>query len=205
MKIYGHPMSTCARKVLTVLAEKGHEAEMVLVDLMKGEQKKPEFLKLQPFGVIPVLDDDGFILYESRAIIRYLDQKLSGTSLTPSDPKERALMEQWISVETSYLSPPAMKIVAQKLFVPMRGGQTDEAIVEVGRKETVRTLDIMEQTLSKQEFLAGNSFSLADVSCMPYLGYLFPAGAGDLVTSRPGVAAWWERISSRPSWRKVAG
>src|SRR5262245_37977023 len=109
MKIYGHPMSTCTRKVLTVLAEKGHEAEFVLVDLLKGEQKQPDHLARQPFGVVPVLDDNGFRIYESRAIIRYLDEKLGGTSLTPTDMVGRALMNQWMSVEQSYLAPPAVK------------------------------------------------------------------------------------------------
>src|SRR3954451_8131968 len=102
MKVYGHPMSTCTRKVLTTLAEKGHEAEFVMVDIMKGEHKLPAHIARQPFGVIPAIDDDGFVLYESRAIMRYLDEKLSGPRLAPPEPKDRAVMEQWISIEQSY-------------------------------------------------------------------------------------------------------
>jgi len=205
MKVYGHPASTCTRKVLTTLAEKGHDAQFQLVDLMKGEQKNAQFTALQPFGVVPVLDDAGFILYESRAIIRYLDQTLSGTSLTPADPKDRAMMEQWLSVEQSYFSPGTMKIVMNLLFAPMMGKQADMAAVEQGKSDTGRTLDVLARHLEKNEYLAPSGFSLADISYMPYIEYLFAAKSGDLITSRAPVAGWWERISSRPSWKKVVG
>lgn len=204
MKIYGHPMSTCTQKALVVCAEKGHDVEVVVIDLMKGEHKQPAFLEKQPFGVVPVLEDDGFVLYESRAIMRYLDQKLPGASLTPSDLKERAQMEQWISVEQSYFSPAALKIMFQRLFAPMRGAQPDEAIVEQGRQEVTRVLDVAGKTLAKQEYFAGSAFTLADITWMPYVQYLFAAGCGDLVTSNPHVSAWWKRVSERPSWLKVA-
>ncbi len=205
MKVYGHPASTCYRKVATTLAEKGHEADFQLVDLMKGAQKSPEFLALQPFGVVPVLDDNGFVLYESRAIIRYLDQTLSGPSLTPSDAKARAVMEQFISVEQSYFSPGSAKVFMQMLFMPMMGKEPDMAVVEQGKGELTRALDVLARHLENNEYLAPTGFSLAEISYLPYIEYLFAAKAGDLITSRAPVAAWWERISSRPSWKKVAG
>jgi glutathione S-transferase len=204
MKLYGHPMSTCVRKVLTTLSEKGHEADFVLVDLMKGEHKQPAHLARQPFGKVPALDDGGFWLHESRAIIRYLDEKLSGPKLTPADIKDRALMEQWISVEYSYFSPAAMKIIMELVFHKMGGQTPNMEIVKAGREEVGHTLDITEKTLAKQEFLGGKIFSLADISWMPYVQYLFVAEQGDLITSRPGVKAWWERVSTRPSWKKIA-
>jgi glutathione S-transferase len=205
MKVYGHPMSTCTRKILTVLAEKGHEADFQLVDLMKGEHKKDDHLARQPFGVVPALEDDGFWLYESRAIIRYLDDKLGGTKLVPGDLKERAMMDQWTSVEYSYFTPQAMKIIMEMLFHRMAGQTPDMAKVQAARTEVGRVLDVAEKTLAKQEHFAGKSFSLADVSWMPYVQYLFAAESGDLITSRHGVRAWWERVSTRPSWKKVAG
>lgn len=205
MKVYGHPMSTCTRKVLTVLAEKGHEAEFKLVDIMKGEQKSPDFLAMQPFGVVPVLDDDGFILYESRAICRYLDGRLEGASLIPADAKERALMEQWISVESSYFTPQAMKIIMNLLFGQITGKPADMPVVLAACVEVAKVLDIMGRTLEKQEYLAPSGFSLADICYMPYITYLFASERGDLISTRPAVAAWWNRISTRPSWKKVAG
>jgi glutathione S-transferase len=206
MKVYGHPASTCVRKVLITLAEKGHEAEFVLVDIMKGEHKQPPYLARHPFGVIPALeDDDGFQLYESRAIIRYLDERLPGTSLTPKDIKDHARMEQLISIEQSYFSGGAFKIFWNLMFKKMMGQEPDTAVVEQGKAEVTRTLDIVEKDLANREFLAGNAFTLADITWMPYVAYVFGSGEGGLVTARPNFARWWERVSARPSWKKVAG
>jgi glutathione S-transferase len=202
MKLYGHPMSTCTRKVLTTLAEKGHEAQFVVVDLMKGEQKHPEHLARHPFGVVPVLEeDDGSRLYESRAIIRYLDRKLSGPSLTPADPLAYGRMEQFISVESSYFSGPAMKIVMKALMKR----DTPDSVIEQSRKDLEKPLEVIDAVLAKQQFLAGDSFSLAEVTWLPYLEYLHVAGEGALLGRYKNVSAWWERISTRPSWRKAVG
>lgn len=206
MKVFGHPMSTCTRKVLTTLAEKGQQAEFVMVDIMKGEHKQPAHLARQPFGVVPVFeDDDGFQIFESRAIIRYLDGRLQGTALTPGNHHDRGRMEQWISVEHSYFTPAAMKIIYQVLFNPLFGKGTDPAVVEAARAEVGRVLDIMEKGVAGGPFLAGDAFSLADICYMPYVEYLFAGKQGDLITSRPGLAAWWERVSTRPSWQKATG
>jgi glutathione S-transferase len=205
MKVFGHPMSTCTRKVLTTLAEKGHEAEFVLVDIMKGAQKTPEHLARQPFGVVPAIDDDGFALYESRAITRYLDEKLAGTKLTPSNAQDRALMEQWISVEYSYFTPAAMKVIRQSVFSKFTGAPVDHEVLAAGREATGKVLDVTERTLAKQDFFGNKIFSLADIGFMPYVAYLFAGEQGDLITSRPATKAWWERVSARPSWKKVAG
>jgi glutathione S-transferase len=207
MKVYGHPMSNCTRKVLATLAEKGQEAQLVLVDLMKGEHKQPAHLARQPFGVIPAFeDDDGFMFYESRAIIRYLDRKLPGNPLTPANPRAYALMEQYISVEQSTFSPAAMKVIMERFFKPhMGGGAPDEAKVQEGLKGVEKVFGIMDPVLGKQQYLAGDSFSLAEICWAPYMEYLAVAGGADLINKHKNVAAWWGRVSSRPSWKKVAG
>jgi glutathione S-transferase len=197
-------MSTCTRKVLTTLAEKGHEAEFVLVDIMKGEQKLPAAIARQPFGVVPAIDDNGFVLYESRAIIRYLDEKLSGPKLSPPEAKDRALMEQWISVEASYMSPKAMVIVMNNMFGPMMGKSPDTEAVAKASESLAHTFDIADKALAHQEYFGGKTFSLADIDWMPYVQYLFGAKAGNLVTDRKHLGAWWERVSKRPSWVKVS-
>jgi glutathione S-transferase len=205
MKVYGRPLSTCTRKVLTTLAEKGHKAEFVLVDAMKGENKQPAYLALQPWGQVPALEDDGFTMYESRAIIRYLDQTLSGPALTPADAKDRARMEQWISVETSNFSPIAMKIVMQIHFGKMRGLEPNMDIVNQAKQDLARPLDVLEAALQGREYLVGN-FSLAEICFMPYFGYLSASGVDDeLLGPRKNVDAWWKRIRQRPSWQQVTG
>ncbi|WP_426749445.1 glutathione S-transferase family protein [Myxococcus sp. Y35] len=206
MKVYGHPMSTATRMVLTTLAEKGHEAELVLVDLTKGEQKHPAHLERHPFGVIPALEDDGFRLYESRAIVRYLDRKLAGPSLTPSDVQAFARMEQFISVEHCYFTPAAMKVIWERLFKGLLGGGApDEARIEEGMKGIERVFGIVDPVLGKQPYLAGDSFSLAEICWMPYMDFFVAAGGGALLGNYKGVSAWWERVSARPSWKKVTG
>lgn len=205
MKLYGHPGSTCTRKVLTTLAEKGREAEFVLIDLSKGQQKSPDYLAKHPFGVVPFLEDDGFTMYESRAIIRYLDAKLPGPKLTPGDHASLGRMEQWISVEQSYFTPHCMAIVSELLLKPMRGGTPDMDKVNKGRSESAKVLDVVDRALMSQAYLAGDTFSLADISWLPYLQYLSVTPHGSLITERPFVKSWWQRISTRPSWKKVNG
>jgi glutathione S-transferase len=202
MKVYGHPASTCTRKVVCALAEKGVDYEFVLVDIMKGESKSPEHLARQPFGVVPVLEDDGFVLYESRAILRYLNAKLGG--LAPTDAKDLGVMEQWISVEQSYFSPPAMKAILEIFFSPMKGTTPDPEVIAKGKADAAKALDVLERALVGKEWIAG-SFSIAEITYAPYFQYLFDTGCGDIVKERPNVAAWWNRISERPSWQKAIG
>ncbi|AEI62251.1 glutathione S-transferase family protein [Corallococcus macrosporus] len=207
MKVYGLPMSTATRMVLAALAEKGQAAELVSVDLTKGEHKASAHVERHPFGVIPVFeDDDGFRLYESRAIIRYLDRKLPGASLTPSDVHAYARMEQFISVEQSYFSPAAMKVIWERLFKKfLGGGAPDEARIQEGLEGVERVFGIIEPVLGRQQYLAGDSFSLAELTWMPYMEFFVAAGGAELVARHPNVAAWWERVRSRPSWKQVTG
>ncbi len=206
MKLYGNPMSTCTRKALTVFAEKNAKFDFVVLDFMKGEHKSPEHIARQPFGVVPSLDDDGFALYESRAICRYLDETLPGAKLTPSTAKERGLMEQWISVEQSYFTPPAMKILYQTLFAQMFGRTGDEAILKEGREGVAKAAVVLDKHLAGgSDYLVGSQFTIADICYLPYIEYLFAAKQGDLITDHKHLAAWWSRCSERKSWRIASG
>ena len=205
MKIYGHPLSTCTRKVLTILAEKGVTPDLEIVDFTKGEHKQDTHLAFQPFGQLPAIEDDGFVLYESRAIMRYLDEKLPGTSFTPKDAKKRALMEQWISVEMSNFTPPAMKVIFQRVFHPMFGKSVDEDVVAAGRADVAKVVAVMETQLGKTAYLVGEEPTLADLTFLPYVEYLFAANCGDLITSSPNVSRWWTAMGNRPSWKTVTG
>ena len=204
MKVYGHPGSTCTRKVLTTLAEKNHPFEFVTVDIMKGQGQSPEHLARQPWGQVPVLEeDDGWQMIESRAIIRHLDQTLPGASLTPSSPRERARMDEWMSIEQSNFTPGVMKILGQLMFARWRGEEPQMSIVEDGRTAVRKAVAVMERALGDREYIAAGSFSLADICFMPYVEYLFMCGEGGLITEHPNTSAWWTRISERASWQKV--
>jgi glutathione S-transferase len=191
--------STCTQRVLVTAIENGAEFKINLVDLRKGEHKQPAHLARQPFGQIPALEDNGATLYESRAMARYVNDT-RGNKLIPSDPKARGLMEQWISLEQGTITPEISGIVGQRVFAPMFGGAADEAIVAKHAATAVAGLDIMDAHLAKNQYLAGATFSLADVFFMPYFALAFYTPEKTLLESRPHIAAWWKRVSERPSW-----
>jgi len=207
IKVHGFHASTATNMVLCCLNEKQVEYDFVLVDLLTGAHKKPQYLALNPFGVVPTIQDGDLTLFESRAILRYLAQKFKGqgTNLLGSTLSEEALVYQWCEVEGQSFNPPISTIISQILVVPMRGGSTDEAAVEMNIEKLGKVLDIYEERLSKSKYLAGDFFSLADLQHLPHTHYLVNAcGKGDLISSRKHVNAWWEDISSRPTWQRVA-
>jgi glutathione S-transferase len=123
IKLYGSPLSTCTKRVATILYLKQIPHEFFPIDLSKGEQKAPEFVEKQPFGQVPYLDDDGFVVYESRAICRYLEEKYSvegegkGPTLVPTkDVKAKALFEQAASVEMANFDPYAGKAAYESVI-----------------------------------------------------------------------------------------
>jgi len=209
IKVYGLAQSTCTQRVLTTLIEKGLGYELIKIDFVAGEHKTPKYLEeKQPFGVVPVLiDEDGFKIYESRAICRYLELKYhgKGTELVPSkDAASKGLFEQAASIETSYFDPSASGIVFEKLFKKMKGlGEADEARVATLKQQLNDKLDVYDKILAKQPYLAGQEFTLADLFHLPYGARLVQIGEGHFFDSRPNVKKWWDTITSRPSWKKV--
>lgn len=200
LTIYGHPMSTCTRKVLTTVTELALPYELSLLDFGKGEHKQPAHVARQPFGRMPAIDHDGFAMFESRAICRYLND-VGGGALAPADAHGRARMEQWISVETSEFSGNAMKFVYHHVF----HRKQEDAVLEAASSGLEAALRALEPTLAKQTYVAGEQFSLADISFMPYVEYTMPTPVKDTYAKYPAFLAWWGRVSERPSWRKVAG
>lgn len=128
-----------------------------------------------------------------------------GADLLGNTLAEQALVEQWCEVEGHSFFPPASTILFQTVLCPLRGGATDEAVVEINIGKLNKVLDIYEERLSKSKYLAGDFFSLADLQHLPWTQYLVTAcKKGDLISSRKHVNAWWEDISSRPAWKKVS-
>jgi len=206
IKIHGMGMSTCTRRVATVFKELNVPYELVPIDLRAGAHKSPQYLELQPFGQVPVLEEeDGFKVYESRAIARYIAAKYGKGKLIPTDLKELALFEQAASIEQNNFDPYASGIGAEKVFKAMQGGTPDEAKVAELTKTLEAKLQVYEVILGKQKYLAGNEVTLADLFHLPY-GALITDHAGVKgLTATPNVARWWADISSRPSWNAVKG
>jgi glutathione S-transferase len=200
MKIYGHPLSTCTRKVLTTLVETNTPYELVVLDFMKGEHKQPAHLARHPWGRMPSLEDDGLSMFESRAMCRYVNDKVGG-KLIPTDLRARAMMDQWTSVEYSYFTTPTMTFVFNHIFQRAQ----EPAALEKAQKELDHTVPVLDAHLAKNAYFAGADFSLADIAFMPYVEYGMATPLKDSTFAKhPHFMAWWNRVSERPSWRQIA-
>ncbi|KAF8063505.1 glutathione S-transferase [Lyophyllum atratum] len=206
LKLYGLSMSAGVKCVAVALLEKQVPFELIAVDFAKREHKSPEFLEKQPFGQIPYIDDDGFILYESRAIARYIAAKYAdqGTKLIPTGLKENALFEQAVSIEQNNFNSSASGAVFEKIFKPIQGLTSDQAVVDEHLKKLDAKLDAYDVILSKQKYLAGDELTLADLFHLP-IGSLLEAAGSNVMETKPNVARWLKDISSRPSWQAVKG
>jgi len=208
LKLIGSAGSTCTKRVATVLKEKNVPFEMITINFATGEHKAPSYIANQPFGQVPYIDDDGFILYESRAIARYIENKYrdQGNSLSPdpSDIKATALFDQALSNEYSNFDPFTSKIVGERVFKKYRGLEANEATVAEYLERFEGKLDAFNVILGKQKFLAGDKITLADLFTLPY-GSLLKAANVDILEDpkRPNVLRWWKEISARPSWEAV--
>jgi glutathione S-transferase len=198
--LYGSPMSTCTRKVLMTLAETNTPFEMKVIDFATGEHKKEAHVRRQPFGRIPAIDDGGFEMFESRAICRYINDKVHG-KLVPGDVQGRGRMEQWISVETAEFTPNAMKFVYHYAFKRAQ----EPAVLEAAGKAVEAVCAVLDNPLARTPFLAGSELSIADICYMPYIEYTIGSPLKDVYAKHPHVMAWWQRISERPAWRKATG
>ncbi|KAH7884261.1 thioredoxin-like protein [Phlebopus sp. FC_14] len=206
LKLYGYPTSTCTLRVACVLKEKDVPFEFVAIDLVKGEHKAPDFVAKQPFGQVPYIDDDGLVLYESRAICRYIAAKYAsqGAPLVPAEPIANAFFEQAAAIETSNFDPFVSGLAWELKFTLWFGGKTDEARAKSLRTQLAAKLDAYDVILGKQKYLAGQEVTLADLFHLPYGALVVDIGI-DEFSSRPNVKRWWDDITSRPSWQAVKG
>ncbi|KAK2467387.1 hypothetical protein APHAL10511_000622 [Amanita phalloides] len=190
LKLYGSSYSTYTKCVAIVLHEKNVPFELVPVDMLSKEHKSEEYLKKHPFGQVPYIDDDGFILFEARAISLYIATKYAsqGTPLIPADLKGKALSAQAQSIEMSNFCPHAAGIMLEKFVNPkLRGLETDEVAVAKYASTLDAKLDGYERILSKQKYLAGNELTIADLFHIPVGTRLYDVNYGHLFDKRPNV------------------
>lgn len=204
MKFYSFPPSPNVRKVSAVIAHLGIEdIEHKLVNLAKGEHKKPEFLKINPMGALPALaDGDGLILWESNAICQYLCERHGDSTLYPSDPKTRADIARWLFWEASAWSRPAEILTHENVRKPMLGiGLPDAARVKQGEEQFRPLARLIDAELAKRPFLVGNHVTLADFVVGGAVTYLergrFP------ISEFPNLQAWWTRLNEIPAWKET--
>ncbi|KAF9476209.1 thioredoxin-like protein [Pholiota conissans] len=206
--LYGRGPSSCTRRAALILVEKGVPFELVDLNTAAAEHKSLEFLTKQPFGQIPVLDDDGFLLYESRAIGRYIAEKYAnhGPALIPTNLKAKALFEQAASVEVANFDNLASRAVKEVIGKKRQGLAPDQDRYNAIYADLSAKLDAYEAIrglngtiwaiLSKQKYLAGDEITLADLFHLP-IGSMLITITCDVFSKRPHVS------SSRPSWQSI--
>ena len=199
MKLYHFPASINSRKVRILLIEKGLEYERIDVDLTKKEQKNPEYLKIHPFGQVPALDDDGFIVYDSTIINEYLEDEYPHPPLLPNDSEGRArarLMEDFRDI---YFTPHFVEIIHE---VRKPETERDQKVIQNAKETITQCFDRIERELEGRDYLAG-TFSLADISFMPNIALLehfeIPVDP-----KYKNMRAWIERLKARPSFAESA-
>ena len=199
IKLYDFPSSPNCQRVIVVLEEKKLPYEKVPVDLKKMDQKKPDFLKLNPYGKVPVVIDGATVLYESLIINEYLDEKYPETPLMPKDPGRRGKVRILIDYGMNHLDPPYQKIRKEMIKDEK---ERDQQAIESARKELKHLLGRFEREIGDQPYLAGD-FSLLDAALVPRFARL--VGMGVLPDpSLPKVGQWLERMKQRPSVQKIS-
>lgn len=198
--LHGYRYSVYTRIARLALAEKGVAYQRVEVNPFAPDCPA-DYLDLHPFRRVPTLVHDGFVLYETGAIVRYLDRAFPGPALQPGAPAALARMDQIIGVVDSYgYWPMVRQVFVHDVFRPRLGGEVDAAERDRGLEAAGRVLDALEGLISDQPWLVGAEISLADFHLGAMAAYfvLSPRGAAALA-ARPRVAAWWRRFGVRPS------
>lgn len=202
--VYGPEFSTYVRSVRMAYEEKGAAYQLHDVSVLQGEHKQSPHLARNPFGTVPAFEHDGLQLYETSPILRYIDQVCPGAALTPDDPRQRARMNQIISI-IDYHGYASMigQIVVQRLFVALLANGTDENIIRAGIPKAELCLREIERIHGGDTFLVGNRVSLADLYLVPIIFYLRLTPEKTLLAPHKGLDAWWHAMSERPSVTKT--
>ena len=231
LELYHNDMSVCAAKVRSVLAEKKLEWRGIHMDLRAGDTQKPEYMKLNPNAVVPTLVHDRRVLIESTVICEYLDDAFPRNPLMPEDPFARARMRLWtkqldeglhaavgtlsfcIAFRHQFLCKSPEEIQAYLAGVPSpEARERRQKGIELGMdspgfapalKKWDSLLGEVEKTLEKQPWLAGESYSLAEVGYAPYMIRLEHLGLESLWRNRPRVSEWRSRLFARPSYKEA--
>jgi glutathione S-transferase len=198
--LHGYRYSVYVRIVRLVLAEKGVAYERVEVNPFAADVPA-EYLALHPFNRVPTIVHDGFALYETGAITRYLDRAFPGPDLQPADLKRQARMDQIIGVVDAYAYWPLVRqVFVHDVVRPHMGMAGDAAELEKGLEGSAKALDALEALAATDTWLTGPDLSLADLHLGAMIAYFAQSPRGTaLLAARPHLSTWWQRFKARPS------
>ncbi|NKB39326.1 MAG: hypothetical protein GKR93_19515 [Gammaproteobacteria bacterium] len=233
LTLYHHWDSVCSFKVRMCLIEKNLEHESHVVDLIQFNNLQPEYLALNPNGVVPTLKDDENIIIESTIINEYLDDKYNTPSFIPADPVARAKMRTLVKLQDDVLyhvqRPAAFQLMVKRMltnlsrdqiaelvsvhpnpekashFLKWATGPVDPEVVEEARQKVEPVLTRLETALDDGPWLVGRDFTLADMAYAPFVNRLQRLMFHELWADKPRLSAWMERLVDRPSFTPAAG
>jgi glutathione S-transferase len=198
IKLYDFKSSPNCQRVKVVLAEKNLPYEIVPIDLRKQEQKTPEYLKLNPYGKVPVLTDDATVLYESCIINEYLDEKYPNPPLMPKDSGKKAKARILIDYGFAHFDSPYQKLRMELAKDPK---EQNQQVIDGAKSDLKKLLQRFENEIGNQEYLIGH-FSLVDADLIPRFTRL--EGFGVLPDpSLPRLGKYMERMKARPSVKAI--
>ncbi|WP_437323413.1 glutathione S-transferase family protein [Sorangium sp. So ce381] len=192
MKLYEFAPTRSIR-VRWALQELGVDFETVQVNLRAGENRRPEFLKLNPAGKLPVLVDGDLVLTESVAIVLYLAEKYPEKGLLPADPRERAKVNQWLLFAATELEQPLWRIARHKFLYPEDKRQPGD--IPVACEDFKAMADVLEKHMEQRQFVVGDSVTVADLVMAYTLDW---ANEIHLLEGFPQLRAYMDRMYARP-------
>ena len=197
--LHGYSYSVYLRIARMTMLEKGVAWRHVEIDPF-ADEIPADYLALNPFGRVPTLDHDGFILYETTAITRYLDEAFGGPSLQPDAPRGRARMNQIVAIADSYGYWPMVRQVFSQRVFNARRTTPDEAVIAEGLARSRKVLAALESLAGGGDFLVGDRLSLADLHLGAMIAYFTAASEGvTALGDYPKLGAWWKAFKNRKS------
>jgi glutathione S-transferase len=202
MRLYHHPLSLNARRVVMTALQLGSPLDLVLVNLQAQEQLQPPYLKMNPNHRVPVLEDGDFYLWESRAIMQYLADKTPGQTLYPTEVRARADVNRWLFWCSQHFTPAIGILNWENAIKPMIGrGSPDPAEVKRGETQLAEFASVLDAHLAAREWICGSSLTLADLSIAAALGCAVPAKAP--VSQYSHMQEWFGRVQGLEAWKKT--
>ena len=197
IKLHYHPLSTYSRRVRIALIEKQIPHEAVVLEMAARKHREPAYLALNPYGRVPTIEEDGLVLYESTAILNYLEATHPAPPLVPAEPRQRALVDMHMKLCDIQMTRHAGTIMFPKRFLPKE--RWNLAAMAEAKGEIEKHLAIVDRQLAGKDYLVGGMFTLADLCYLPFLEFL-PIME---ITPPANVAAWRERLLARPSAKET--
>ena len=202
MRLYYHPLSTCSRRALMTVRHLGMNADLVTVNLVTGEQNSPEFLQLNPNHRVPVLEHDGFVLWESYAIMQYLADITPGQTLYPVAVRDRADVNRWLSWCGQHFAPGISILNWENSIKTLAGlGSADPAEVARGEHMLIEAATMLDKHLSQRQWICTCGLSLADFAIAAPLADQHSAKLpiADLVN----LQHWLKQIQALDAWKST--